>query len=97
MKTVLAIILFGVALKASGAGFFKRPAEVPVIPGDPAAKDDDTHAAQRKAENFLSKVEAYVDCRPMTRLQHKALLTQIEHVSEGGSHNSARIEQESKV
>ena len=50
MKTLLAIILFGVALKASGAGFFKRPAEVPVIPGDPAAKDDDQILAQRKAQ-----------------------------------------------
>lgn len=90
MKTLLAIILFGVALKASGAGFLKKSAEVPVIPGDPAAKDDDSHAAQRKAENFLSKVEAYVDCRPMTRLQHKALLSQIEHVSESVSGRGAQ-------
>lgn len=83
MKTLLAIILFGVALKASGAGFFKKPAEVPVIPGDPAAKDDDQILAQRKAQKFLSQAEAFVDCRPMTRLQHKALLTQIKHLAEG--------------
>lgn len=82
MKTLLAIILFGVALKASGAGFLRKPADVPVIPGDPAAKDDDSDAAQRKAEKFLSKAEAYVDCRPMTRRQHRALVSQLEHVAE---------------
>jgi hypothetical protein len=87
MKTLLAIILFGVALKASGVGFFKRPVDVPVIPGDSAAKDDDPQGdpqdnAQRKAEKFLSQAQAYVDTRPMTRLQHKALARQIEHLGE---------------
>jgi len=83
MKTLLAIILFGVALKASGAVFFKKPADVPVIPGDPATKDDDSLISQRKAERFLSQAEAYVDCRPMTRRQHRALLTQIKSLADG--------------
>ena len=79
LKTVLAIILFGLAFKASGAFSAKRPGELPVLPDDATANDDEQlEEAKRSAADFLLGAEAYIDARPMARMQHKAMVAQLE-------------------
>lgn len=82
MKIVLAILLFGLALKASGACSVKRPGELPMLPDGAEASEEEMHRAQLTAENFLLQAEAYIDCRVMNHRQHEALVAQLEHFSE---------------
>ncbi|MFT4519172.1 MAG: hypothetical protein ACI9JM_001563 [Halioglobus sp.] len=104
IKTILAIVLFGLAFKASGVFAEKQaPDEVVLLPDgaaadDAAAPDDDQPSkAPLAAENFLIQAEAYIDARPGMRRQHKALVAQLGLLSDSGSGGTAQSGQEEPV
>jgi hypothetical protein len=82
IKTILAIILFGLAFKASANGPVKRPGELPVLPDGKSANDEEVFQAHLDAEKFLLQAEAYLDSRVMSRRQHEVLAVELEKYSE---------------
>jgi hypothetical protein len=84
IKTILAIILFGLAFKASANGPVKRP----VLPDGKSVNDEEVFQAHLDAEKFLLQAEAYLDSRVMSRRQHEVLAVELEKYSENSSEHS---------